>query len=153
MGSRVKVYTTLIEKAFGNDMAEILNIIHIHLSDMGEQTSLDIVYLKKGESQDDHMEFGVDEMGITLRYRILVKNLTIFQILYNTGSSVECVPFEEKRFQKGEKYVINGVTDLSPDPIFGEIKDIPIQMLACSEAYRGFADTLEATQAQYFMFG
>lgn len=36
-----------------------------------------------------------------LRYKILVKNLTIFDILYNTGSSIESVPFEEVRYEVG----------------------------------------------------
>lgn len=36
--------------------------------------------------------------------------------------------------------------------MFGTIKEIPIQMLSCTENYRGFADTLEATQAQYPLF-
>ena len=87
------VYTTLLEKAFGNDIAEILNIIHVHLSDMSDFTSLDVVYLKKGETKENHMEFKEDEMGVMLRYKILVKNLTISEILYNTGSSVEVIPY------------------------------------------------------------
>jgi hypothetical protein len=33
-------------------MAEILNIIHIHLSDTSDHTSIDVVYLKKGETRD-----------------------------------------------------------------------------------------------------
>lgn len=37
--------------------------------------------------------------------------------------------------------------------MYGTIKEIPIQMLCCAENYRGFADTLEATQAQYPLFG
>ena len=134
-------------------MAEILNIIHIHLSDTSDHTSIDVVYLKKGETRDQHTEFGVDEMGTILRYRILVKNLTIFEILYNTGSSVETIPFEEIRFTVGEKYLIKGVEDLSPSPMFAIIKDIPLQMLSCAEQYRGFADTLQESKTQHFMFG
>ncbi len=52
MGSRIQVYTNLIQRPFGNDTAEILNIIHIHLSDMSDFTSIDVVYLKKGETRD-----------------------------------------------------------------------------------------------------
>ena len=134
-------------------MAEILNIIHIHLSDTSDHTSIDVVYLKKGETRDQHTEFCVDEMGTILRYRILVKNLTIFEILYNTGSSVETIPFEEIRFTVGEKYLIKGVEDLSPSHMFAIIKDIPLQMLSCAEQYRGFADTLQESKTQHFMFG
>lgn len=109
IGSRVKVYSTIMEKAFGNDTAEILNIIHVHLSDMSDFTSLDVVYLKTGETRENHKEFSTDEMGVVLRYRILVKNLTIHEILYNTGSSVEVVPFEEVRLSPGEQYIVRGV--------------------------------------------
>jgi len=121
VGGRVKVYTTLIQRPFGNDVAEILNIIHIHLQDLSEFTSLDVVYLKKGETKQDHLEFKVDEMGVMLRYKILVKNLTIFDILYNTGSSIESVPFEEVRFEVGEKYTVTGVEDLSLQPLFSTV--------------------------------
>ena len=34
-------------------------------------------------------------MGIVLRYKILVKDLAIFEVLYNTGNSIEVIPFEE----------------------------------------------------------
>ena len=133
MGSRVKVYTTLIQRPFGNDTAEILNIVQILLSDMSDYTSIDVVYLKKGETRDHHMEFGTDEMGTVLRYKILIKNLAVHEILYNTGSSIENVPFHEFRLEIGEKYVVKGVEDLSESPLFATIKSIPIQMLACSE--------------------
>lgn len=86
----------------------------ITLSDMSESTSLDVVYLKRGETRQNHMEFTTDEMGVMLRYRILVKNLAIHEILYNTGSSVEVVPFEEFRFEVGGKYVVKDVLELSP---------------------------------------
>ena len=60
------------------------------------------------------MEFTTDEMGILLRYKILVKNLTIHEILYNTGSSIEVVPFQEFRFEVGGKYIAKDVDELSP---------------------------------------
>lgn len=60
IGSRVKVYSTILEKEFGNDTAEILNIIHVHLSDMSDFTSLDVVYLKTGETRENHKEFSTD---------------------------------------------------------------------------------------------
>ena len=121
LNRRVSLYTTLIQRPFGNDIAEILNIVHIHLSDMSDYTSLEVVYLKKGETRENHKEFGVDEVGTTLRYKILIKNLAVHEILYNTGSSIETIPFEEIRLEVGAKYVINGVEDLSAQPIFATI--------------------------------
>lgn len=32
-------------------------------------------------------------MGVELRYKILVRDLAIFEVLYNTGNSIEVVPF------------------------------------------------------------
>ena len=93
---------------------------------MSDFTSLDVVYLKKGETRENHMEFVEDEMGVMLRYKILVKNLTIFEILYNTGSSIEVIPFEEIRLQTGEKYTVKGVEELSATPMFASVDSIPI---------------------------
>jgi len=109
---------------------------------MSEYTSLEVVYLKRGETRQNHLVFKVDEMGVQRRYKLLVKNLTIFEILYNTGSSIEVVPFEEVRFEIGQNYSVKGVEDLSTEPMFATLKNIPVQMLSCSEQYRGFADTL-----------
>ena len=53
--------------------------------------------MKRGETRDNHKEFKVDEMGQVLRYKILVRNFAIHEILYNTGSSIESIPFEEIR--------------------------------------------------------
>lgn len=72
------------------------------------------------------MEFKEDEMGVMLRYKVLVKNLAIFEILYNTGSSVEVIPFQEIRLEQGGKYLINGVDDLSAQPMFATIQSIPV---------------------------
>ena len=43
--------------------------------------------------------------------------------------------------------------ELSTEPMFATVESIPVQMLACPEQHRAFADTLDATQAQNFMFG
>ena len=57
--------------------------------------------MKAHETKEDHKEFKIDHTGMPLRYKILVKNLVIREILYNTGSSIESIPFEEIRFEKG----------------------------------------------------
>lgn len=55
LNSKVEIFTTVVEKAFGNDLAKILNVIHVHLNDKADSTSLDVVYLNKGETREDHM--------------------------------------------------------------------------------------------------
>ena len=49
--------------------------------------------------------------------------------------------------------MISGVDELSTEPMFATVESIPVQMLACPEHHRAFADTLDATQVQNFMFG
>ena len=50
MGSELKIWTSMIEKPHGNSVAEFLNILHIHLNDMGDDATIDVVYLKRGET-------------------------------------------------------------------------------------------------------
>ena len=153
MGSVIKVWTNTINMAFGHENAEFLNIIQIALNDMGDDASIDVVYLKKGETKEDHKEFSTDQMGVTLRYKVLVKNYTIHDILYNTGSSIESLPFQEMRLEVGQPYLVKGVDEITDQVMFGIINEIPISMLACEERFRGFADTLDAGQVKYPMFG
>ena len=89
---------------FGNAEAEILNIFYISLNDMGEDTTIEVVYMKKHETRDNHMEFGTDATGRPLRYKILVDKLAVKEILFNTGSSIESVPHEEIRIEVGDKF-------------------------------------------------
>ena len=106
MNSKIEIFTSILERNFGNDKAQILNVIHAHLNDKAESTSLDVVYLNRGETREDHKEFKTDEMGVVLRYKILVKDLAIFEVLYNTGSSIEVIPFEEFKVQPGAKRMV-----------------------------------------------
>ena len=97
----MQIYTHLAKLPFGNAEAEILNIVCIHLNDMGEDTTIEAVYLKKHETKEDHMKFENDAHGRPLRYKILVDKLAIKQVLFNTGSSIENVPHEEVRIEVG----------------------------------------------------
>lgn len=47
------------------------------------------------------MEFSVDASGMDLRYKILIKDMVIVHILYNTGKSIEEIPFQEIRLKEG----------------------------------------------------
>ena len=58
LGSKMQVYTNLVRKAFGNATAEILNIIQIILNDMGDDATVDVVYLKHYETREDHLDLG-----------------------------------------------------------------------------------------------
>ena len=65
-------------------------------------------------------------MGIILRYKILVKDLAIFEVLYNTGNSIEVIPFQEIKLQAGEKRMINNISEISKRPIFASVKTVPV---------------------------
>lgn len=77
----------------------MLNIIHCHLNDKDEEVSIETVHMKvvrKSEQEkpiDDkayepYMEFKNDMMGKPLKYKIMVRDLVVQKILYNTGNSV-----------------------------------------------------------------
>jgi hypothetical protein len=53
------------------------------------------------EELEEYTEFKKDIHGRPLRYKVLVRDLAIKQILYNTGNSVEKIPFEEFRLSVG----------------------------------------------------
>ena len=88
-------------------------------------------------------KFKEDLHGRVLRYKILVRDLAIRQILYNTGKSVEKIPFEEFRIHEGKLYTVSD-DNISPEnTVFGTVKHIPIGMLACEESQELVRDSLE----------
>jgi hypothetical protein len=95
---------------------------------------------------EDYMavdKFKSDMHGRVLRYKILVRDLAIRQILYNTGKSVDKIPFEEFRITEGDLYTICN-ENLSPEnTVFGTVKHIPVGMIACEESEEVVRDTLE----------
>jgi hypothetical protein len=46
----------------------------------------------------------VDVNGVPLRYKILIHNMRVKQVLYNTGSSIESVQFREFRIQAMQSF-------------------------------------------------
>jgi len=105
LGSTMKVYSTIHRHLIdGKDqVVEMLNIIHIHLNDSSDDASIDVVYLENGKTKDDHLVFKNDATGRPLRYKILCQNMHVHSVLYNTGSSVEEVPFEEHKVKRHDK--------------------------------------------------
>ena len=74
-----------MKRMHGNTEVDLLNILHIHFNDTNEDVSLDTVYMEDGQTKDDHLEFKTDVTGMPLRYKILIKDMAIYKILYNTG--------------------------------------------------------------------
>ena len=68
----------------------IFNIVHMHLNDGSEDTTVDVEYASfVGVLDLRKCNFGTDKMGRKLRYKIMVKDMKIFAVLYNTGASIE----------------------------------------------------------------
>ena len=83
----------------------MLNIIHCHLNDKDEEVTIDTVHMKviqkkegeavgikvnpnEDEEYEPYMKFENDMHGRPLRYKIVVRDLQVKKILYNTGNSV-----------------------------------------------------------------
>jgi hypothetical protein len=104
----MKIYTTVHEhyETAKSDGVKMLNIVHVHLNDSSEDVTIDVAYMDKGTKVDDFKVFGKDATGRVLRYKILVKDMKIFHVLYNTGDSFEDVPFHEISVSRKQKVVV-----------------------------------------------
>ena len=101
---------------------------------------------------EDHMEFRIDPSGMPLRYKILIKDMAVNLILYNTEGNIQEVPHEEIRMRENDRIEVSG-HNLGDLPIFGEIIKFPVGMLVCRRAYRAFADTIEESRTEYAIHG
>lgn len=63
----------------------MLNIVHIHLNDTSEQVPLDVEYLSSENYKIGSVKFDKDMSGQTLRYKILVWDYKVRDVLYNNG--------------------------------------------------------------------
>jgi len=77
------------------------------------------------------MEFKDDSQGRPLRYKVLIRDMAVKHILYNTGNSVEFVPFEEYRFNEGDLVVISEHSMGPAGRLVGTVVNVPICMVAC----------------------
>jgi len=69
-----------------------------------------------------------------LRYKILVKAGFVASVLYNTGSEVVDVPFEENRLQEHSLlYEVKDAAVSTQGSILATITRIPIAMLASKD--------------------
>ena len=82
--------------------------------------------------KDDYSNetFDLDATGRPLRFKILVHNMKIWAVLYNTGNSIEKLKFQEIRISNGPEdyFMIEGDNELEFQ--FGKITQIPLAMLS-----------------------
>lgn len=92
----------------------------MHVNDCSEEVPIDVQYLTTNEYNLRDVPFGKDFSGRELRYKILVFDWKIRDVLYNTGSSVEPVMFQENIISID--YSIAG-------NFFGRVSKVPFAML------------------------
>ena len=110
----------------------------MHVNDTSEEVSLDVRYVKPAEiakiEQDNFSDekFDLDATGRPLRYKILIHNMGVWAVLYNTGSSIESIRFQEIRVLTGKDDFIK----IESGPFkfeFGKITHVPLAMLSTPE--------------------
>lgn len=79
---------------------KVFNIVHLHLNDTSDQVPIDVQYLDSHTYSIKDISFTKDVSGQVLRYKILVHDWKIRDVLYNNGSSVEPLPFAETSISK-----------------------------------------------------
>ncbi|CDW89559.1 UNKNOWN [Stylonychia lemnae] len=125
-GSVTKIYTC-------EYLANVLNIIHVHVNDTSDEVSIEVDYMDDEQTIKDFEEFKTDVNGQILRYKVLVRDQCINSLLYNGGFGViEEIPFKEIRMKKDSVMEVKpkiGV-EYSTEVMLVEIAKIPICMMA-----------------------
>lgn len=98
------VYDSLIQLYTHELNDHVVNLVHFHLDDMNEEIPIDVVYMLPTQSWEEYKDFDTDVKGMSLRYKILVKNGHVDSVLYNSGSQVDRLEFIEKKL-KNEVYM------------------------------------------------
>jgi len=68
--------------------------LHIHFSEGTDSTSIDIVTIKDHSELNKYSQFSKDAFGNILKYRIIIKDNTVYRVLYNSGKSIDTVTHE-----------------------------------------------------------
>lgn len=95
---------------------KVYNIIHCHINDMSDSVPIATEYLAEGESIQDYMNFDTDSAGQVLRYKILIQNRRILTVLYNSGASIEEIPFKEIKLSLEEPLIEARAPDSGDEP-------------------------------------
>lgn len=79
-------------------------------------------YLSKYEYHKRDIPFGKDAMGVPIRYKFLVYDFKIREVLYNDGKDIKAIPFKE--------YAVDDNSFKVVGKFFGKIKEIPLRLLS-----------------------
>lgn len=69
--------------------------MHVHVDDTSDEATFDFQIVLHQNFDLREINFGVDAFGRKQRYKVIVFNLKIVSVLYNTGSSIEKLKFKE----------------------------------------------------------
>lgn len=126
----------------------MLNVCHVHINDRSEFVTVEVDYMQDEDSVKDYEEFKVDVTGKELRYKILVKDMAIFKMLYNMGNGeILEVPFEEIRMAQGDLFVNKSGTE----QIFIRVDHVPTCMIASKDKQK--LNAVVAGQVEHHMNG
>lgn len=82
--------------------------------------------MKEDETIDDHQEFKSDSTGQILKYKVLIKDGFIHQMLYNSDSDgVTEIPYNEKKYVQNELITIHNEQIFGDNVVLAEIIGIP----------------------------
>mmetsp|Transcript_10574 Transcript_10574/g.9322 ORF Transcript_10574/g.9322 Transcript_10574/m.9322 type:complete len:272 (+) Transcript_10574:950-1765(+) len=83
---------------------------------MSDSVPIATEYLDEGESIQEFMKFDTDSAGQVLRYKVLIQNHKILTVLYNSGASIEEIPFKETKLCLDNPLVQARITDSVEEP-------------------------------------
>ena len=118
----------------------------MHLNDTSQEITIDSEFLEKDDDINKHKVFTVDAMGKRLTYKLLFKDYKLIKIYYSVSNFyIDEPPFEEIRINQN-----NYIKIIKGDykNFYGQIKDIPIGMLARKDKELGELETMSSSGFQ-----
>lgn len=98
----------------------------MHICDQSEDACFDTKYLATPDIDLRKMEFGADVFGRKLRYKVIVFAQMVVAILYDNGSAIEELAFEEISVPKLQSFVTFG-------KFVGRVTEIPYKICCAFE--------------------
>jgi hypothetical protein len=113
-------------KIWTRDEGKFLNIVHVHICDLSQDASFDTKYLATPDIDLRKMNFGADAFGRKLRYKVVVYDMKVFAILYDNGSVIERLAFQEISIPAPDTIVTFG-------KFVGKVSKIPFKICCAFE--------------------
>jgi hypothetical protein len=89
--------------------------------------------MRDEQTRDDFLKFDKDSSGQVLRFRVLVKERNIVMILYNSGSEIIDLAFEEIKVDLDKIYEIKDRSVATMGAVLAKITKAPVCMMAAKD--------------------